>query len=227
MRAAVLVSLLLALAGAAAAQEPPRQITVTGAAEAEAVPDLASVTAGVDTRADTAADALAANSETMTAIFAALDAAGIERRDVQTSQLSLNPVFEPFREEAEMPPAVVAYEASNMVTVRVRAINSLGAVIDALAKAGANRLQGVSFEVADPKPHLDTAREKAVADARGRAELYARAAGVALGPVVSIRETVEMPGPIMMRAEAASDGPPIAAGTVTLAAQVEVVYAIE
>jgi uncharacterized protein YggE len=227
MRAAVLVSLLLALAGAAAAQEPPRQITVQGSAEADAVPDLATVTAGVDTRADSAAAALASNSETMTAIFAALDAAGIERRDVQTSQLSLSPVYEPFRENADMPPAVVAYEASNLVTVRVRNIDGLGAAIDALAKAGANRLQGVSFEVADPKPHLDVARERAVADARSRAELYARAAGVALGPVVSIRETVEVPGPILMRAEAASDAPPIAAGTVSLRAQVEVVYGIE
>ena len=115
------------------------------------MPDLATVTAGVDTRAETAAAALAANSETMTAIFAAIDAAGIERRDVQTSQLSLSPVFEPFREDAEAPPAVVAYEASNLVTVRVRAIDSLGAVIDALAKAGANRLQGVSFDVAEPR----------------------------------------------------------------------------
>jgi uncharacterized protein YggE len=185
------------------------------------------VTAGVDTRAETAAAALAENSETMTAIFEAIDAAGIERRDVQTSQLSLNPVYEPYRDDAEAPPAVVAYEASNLVTVRVRAIDSLGAVIDALAKAGANRLQGVSFDVADPKPHLDAARERAVADARGRAELYAGAAGVTLGPVVSIRETVDMPGPIMMRAEAASAAPPIAAGTVTLSAQVEVVYGIE
>ena len=78
MRAAVLVSLLLALAGAAVAQEPPRQITVQGAAEADAVPDLATVTAGVDTRAETAAAALAANSETMTAILAAIEAAGVE-----------------------------------------------------------------------------------------------------------------------------------------------------
>jgi uncharacterized protein YggE len=227
MRAAVLVSLLLALAGAAAAQEPPRQITARGAAEADAVPDLATVTAGVDTRAETAGAALAENSETMTAIFAAIDAAGIERRDVQTSQLSLSPVYEPYRDDAAAPPAVVAYEASNLVTVRVRAVDSLGEVIDALAEAGANRLQGVSFDVADPKPHLDAARERAVADARARAELYARAAGVALGPVVSIREAVDVPGPIMMRAEAASAAPPIAAGTVTLSAQVEVVYAIE
>ena len=87
--------------------------------------------------------------------------------------------------------------------MRVRAIDSLGAVIDALAKAGANRLQGVSFDVADPGRTSTRAREQAVADARARAELYARAAGVTLGPVVSIRETVDMPGPIMMRAEAA------------------------
>ena len=227
MRAAVLVSLLLALAGAAGAQEPPRQITVQGAAQADAVPDLATVTAGVEIRAGTAADALAANSAAMTAIFAAIDAAGIERRDVQTSQLGLNPVFEPYREGSEAPPAIVAYEASNLVTVRVRAIDSLGNVIDALARAGANRLQGVSFEVAEPKPHLDRAREQAVADARARAELDARAAGVGLGPVVSIREAVDMPGPIMMRAEADSAAPPIAAGTVSLSAQVEIVYRIE
>lgn len=228
MRAAWIVSLVLvALAGPLAAQQPTRQITVTGAAEVDVVPDQATVTAGVDTRSETAAAALAGNSATMTAIFAALDAAGVERRDVQTSQLSLNPVFEPYREDASTPPAVVAYEASNMVTVRVGAIDALGGVIDALAKAGANRLQGVSFEVAEPRPHLDTARERAVADARSRAELYARAAGVALGSVTSIREAVEMPGPILMRAEAASEAPPIAAGTVSIGAQVEMVYGIE
>lgn len=227
MRAAILAGLLLALAGAVSAQPVARQITVTGAAESEAVPDRATVSAGVDTRAETAAGALASNAETMTAVFAAIEAAGIERGDIQTSQLSLNPVFEPYRDDAAAPPAVIAYEASNMVTVRVRAVETLGSVIDALAKAGANRLNGISFEVADPKPALDAAREKAVADARGRAELYARAAGVSLGPVVSIRETVEAPGPIMMRAEAASAAPPVAAGTVSLGAQVEIVYAIE
>ena len=152
---------------------------------------------------------------------------GIEPRDVQTSQLTLNPVYEPYRDDAEGPPIVVAFDASNLVTVRVRAIDGLGAIIDALAEAGANRLQGVSFDVAEPRPHLDAAREKAVADARARAELYARAAGVTLGPIQSIRETFDNPGPIMMRAEAASAAPPIAAGTVTLSAQVEIVYAIE
>ena len=95
MRSKLLAALLLLAATLpAAAQEPPRQVTVTGAAEADAVPDLATVTAGVETEAPTAAEALAANSEVMRAVFAALEAAGIERRDMQTSQLTLNPVWE-------------------------------------------------------------------------------------------------------------------------------------
>jgi uncharacterized protein YggE len=226
------IALCLAAALPAAAQqgqgEPPRRITVTGVAEAEAVPDVATLTAGVETRAGTAAAALAANSEAMTAVFAALEAAGIERRDMQTSQLSIGPVYGPYNEGGPEAQRVVGYEAANTVTVRVRAIASLGGVIDALAAAGSNRLYGIGFEVSEPKPHLDTAREQAVADARSKAELFARAAGVTLGPVLSISEAVQVPGPIMMRAEAMADAaPPVAEGTVTLQAQVEIVYGIE
>jgi uncharacterized protein YggE len=228
MRLTALALCLAAAVPAAAQEAPPRQITVTGVAEADAVPDLATVTAGVETRADTAAAALAANSEAMTAVFAALEAAGIERRDMQTSQLSIGPVYGPYREGDPEPQRVIGYDATNTVTVRVREIAELGGVIDSLATAGSNRLYGIGFEVSDPEPHLDTAREQAVADARAKAELFARAAGVTLGPVVSISEATQVPGPIMMRAEAMADAaPPIAEGTVTLQAQVEIVYAIE
>jgi uncharacterized protein len=225
-------ALCLAAAAPLAAQdrgaEAPRRITVTGVAEAEAVPDLATVTAGVETRADTAVAALAANSEAMTTVFAALEAAGIERREIQTSQLSIGPVYGPFNDGSPEQQKVIGYEATNTVTVRVRKIDELGSVIDALADAGSNRLFGIGFEIAEPKPHLDAARERAVADARGKAELFARAAGVTLGPVLSISEAMQGPGPIMMRAEAMADAaPPIAEGTVTLQAQVEIVYGIE
>ena len=84
----------LALAAPLAAQETPRQITVTGSAEIEAVPDRATITAGVTTQAQTAAAALAANSEAMTAVFAALDGCEVAARDMQTSQLNLSPVYE-------------------------------------------------------------------------------------------------------------------------------------
>jgi uncharacterized protein len=229
LAAAALAALALATPAAApvAAQEPPRRITVTGSASVEAVPDLATVTAGVETRAATAAEALAANGTAMTAVFAALEGAGIERRDIQTSQLSLNPVYD----NPEVPtraPQVTGYDASNMVTIKVREVGRLGAVIDAATTAGGNRLYGVGFEVSDPHAVLDDAREKAVADARGKAELFARAGGVGLGPVLSIRETPPMGGPTPMfaRAEAAA-GPPVSEGTVSLSTEVEVVYAIE
>jgi uncharacterized protein YggE len=223
-RFAAILALGLALAFPAMAQEPDRQITVVSAAEVDVVPDVATITAGVETRAATAAGALEANSKAMAAVFAALDAAGIERRDVQTSQLSLNPVYTEGSDVAR----VSAYEANNMVTVRVRAVPTLGAVIDGLTTAGVNRFYGIGFEVADPRPTLDTAREHAVADARARAALYARAADVTLGPVVSISETSPAsPGPVMMRAQMESAAPPVSEGTVTLSTQVTVVYAIQ
>lgn len=224
----LILALAVAAASPLAAQDaPPRLVTVVGAAEAEAVPDIASITLGVETRAETASAALAANSEAMTAVFDTLGTSGIERRDIQTSQLNITPVYEPFREGAEAPQRVVAYDAANMVTIRVRAIDKLGSVIDAVTKAGSNRIYGIAFDLTDPKATLDTAREKAVEDARARAELYARAAGVTLGPVVSISETVQTPGPIMMRAAAEAAAPPVSEGTMTLSAQVEIVYAIE
>ncbi len=223
--AAALVALSLG-ASPLAARAEERTITVTGAAQVEAVPDLATVQAGVETRGDAAADALAANSTAMQAVFAALEEAGIAKRDMQTSQLSLNPVYDGSADGSA--PRLVAYEASNMVTVRVRDVPALGAIIDSLAEAGSNRLYGISFDVADPLPQLDEARGKAVADARHRAELYASAAGVTLGAVQSISERVDMPSPIMLRAEAAMDSPaPVAEGTVSVSAQVSVVYAIE
>ena len=156
-----------------------------------------------------------------------LEAAKVERRDMQTSQLNLAPVYEPFREGAEAPPKVVAFQASNMVTVVVRDLGSLGGLVDALAGAGANRLYGIAFDVAEPRPSVDAARREAVADARAKAELYAEAAGVTLGPVVTIRESVGMGGPEPLRAKAAMEAAPVAEGTVTLTADVEVVFGIE
>jgi uncharacterized protein YggE len=221
---AALVS--LAMASAAAAQQTQRQITVIGSAQVEAVPDLASITAGVDTQAATAAEAMAANTEAMGAVFAALEAAGIERRDIQTSQLNLNPVFD--TPETPTPqPRVIGYQASNMVTIKVRQVDRLGPVIDAATAAGGNRLYGIGFEVSDPSAALNEVREKAVADARAKAELFARAGGVTLGQVLTIRESPGMGGPVPMFARAEAAAPPVSAGTVALSIDVEVVYGIE
>ena len=211
-----------------AAEETPRQITVRGSAEIEAVPDLATVTAGVETQEASAGAALGANSQAMAAVFDALKSAGIERRDMQTSQFNLSPVYASDENRSGEPPRVVAYQAANMVTVRVRDVGALGQVIDALAGAGANRLYGVAFEVAKPREALDEARRQAVADARAKAELFAGAAGVKLGPVISLSEGGGGgPMPYRAKADMAMQAPPVAEGTVTLGADVEVVYGLE
>jgi uncharacterized protein len=221
--------LCLSLAGMAAAEEAERRITVTGEGSVEAVPDLATVTAGVETQAPTASEALTANSVAMTAVFGVLEAAGIAREDVQTSQISLNPVWNHRPSAPDAPPQVTGYSASNLVTVRVRDIARLGAVLDAMGQAGANRIQGIGFAMSEPREQQDRARTLAVEDARAKAELLARTAGVTLGEVVSIAEAGRMGPPIMMRA-AAEDmamAAPIAEGQVTLEARVDMVFAIE
>jgi uncharacterized protein len=237
MRQALTTALLLAVlvqvpAGAGAQQaqeaEETRSITVSGSSEVNVAPDLAFVTGGVETRAQTAAKALEDNRTAMTEVLAALEAAGIARADVQTSQFDLGPVQAPYDGESGQSPEIVAYIASNLVTVRVRDVAGLGTVIDALAEAGANRFQGISFDVSDKETRLDAARGEAVADARRKAELYAAAAGVALGPVLSIREAGQDGGPVMFRAEAmAVSDTPVAPGEVALLARVDVVWSIE
>lgn len=229
-RTAAVALALLVLAVPAIAADPeagPRRIVVAGSAEVEAAPDLAVVTAGVEAQAATAAEALAANSAAMQQVFAALASLAIEPRDIQTSQLNLEPVWSQTQPEDGTAPPVVAYRASNLVTVRLRQVDGVGGAIDAMTKAGANRLYGLVFDLAEPRAALDTARERAVADARARAELYARAAGVTLGPVQEIRENVMGPSPVMMRAEALDAGPPVSGGAVAVSASIEITYALE
>lgn len=234
MRSMLLPATALGLALGLAAGTPdrahadstPREITVTGSATVDAAPDVASVSAGVETQAPSAADALKASNEAMTAVFAALKAAGVADADMQTSQLTLNPVFAPDAGDQQVAPKVVAYQASNMVTVQVRDVASLGKMIDALTQAGANRLYGVSFDVDEPGAVLDTARQKAVADARHKAELFATAAGVKLGQVRAISEGGGG-GPMPLRSKMDMAAAPIAAGTVSLGADVTVVFELE
>jgi uncharacterized protein YggE len=227
-RLGVLV-LCLSLAGMAVADEAEGRITVTGEGSVEAVPDLATITAGVETQAPSASEALTANSVAMTAVFGVLEAAGVAREDVQTSQISLNPVWNHRPTMPEAPPELTGYAASNLVTVRVRDIARLGAVLDAMGQAGANRIQGIGFAMSEPRELEDRARARAVEDARAKAELLARTAGVTLGPVVSIAEAGRMGPPVMMRA-AAEDmamAVPIAEGQVAIEARVDMVFAIE
>lgn len=221
--ALVLASLPLALA--AETREPPR-ITVTGEGRAEAVPDLAVITIGVTTQADTAAAALAENSTRLSAVLDRLRAAGVADRDLQTSGLSLGPRYD---YGGDRPPRLLGYEATNQLAVRVRALDALGAILDAAVADGANTLGGLSFSLADPQGARDAALAAAVAEARRKAAIIAEAAGVRLGPVLSISEQVAYAGPQPMPRMAMADAAPavpVAAGEVGYAATVTIVYGI-
>lgn len=223
--AGLLASALLA-APALADSTPPAAITVTGEATVSAAPDLAQIDAGVNSDAKTAHEASDANNAAMGKVLLALKGAGIAENDFQTSRLSLQPQYAPNRSG---PSPVVGYRASNRVTVRVREPNKLAGVIDTLVNAGANDIGGIAFTVSNASKLLDGAREQAVADARRKAEIYAKAAGVSLGAPVNISEESN-PGPVPFRrniAGMAASPTPVAQGEETLRVTVSVSWAIK
>ena len=225
------ISLALIWALPVAAQDVTdlRRLTVTGEGRVEAPPDMATLSMGVQTEARTAARALSDNSEAMAQVLAQLRAADIAERDLQTSGLSLSPRWERVQSTSGQTQRVVGYVASNQLTVRVRALETLGGLIDTVVGDGANRLNGLQFATQEPGPLRDEARRRAVADARAKAELYAAAAGVALGDVLAISEPGFSAAPqqmLRMDAEMATASVPVAAGEVSLRAQITIVYEI-
>jgi uncharacterized protein len=225
---ALLLTASLALPLPALADDAlPPMITVTGTGTVEAAPDIATLSIGVTTQGETAAEALSANSAALDAVMARLTAAGIAAPDMQTSNLSLNPNWTGYESSSVSGPTISGYVASNILTIRLRQLDGLGAVLDAAVADGANTLNGLTFGLADPKPALDEARKEAVADARARAELLATAAGVKLGRVISISEGVVPTDPApMFRAEASAAPVPVAGGEVGLSASVTIFYQI-
>jgi uncharacterized protein YggE len=180
-------------------------LTVSAEGRSLRAPDLAVFSAGVTTQGDTAAAALGENSRAMTQVIAALRRAGIEERDIQTSNLSIQPVYANPDRDAMMAarvtgqpyvppppeqqiPRIIGYQASNNVSVRQRDLEDFGRVIDTLAAAGANQINGPAFQMDQPEPALDEARLEAIAVARQRAELYANATGLRIVRILSINE---------------------------------------
>lgn len=200
-------------------------ITVTGEASIAAAPDMATITLGVTTDAATAAEALSANSTALAAVMARLQAAGIAELDLQTVNLALNPNWVGYG--SDQTPRVAGYIATNMLAVRVRDLEVLGAVLDASVADGANTLNGINFELSTPGPVKDAARKAAMADAMAKAKLYAEAAGVKLGAVQSISEQQNYGGPMPVFMDAKVAAPvPVASGQIATQAQVTVVFEI-
>ncbi len=223
--AAVALAGALLTAPALAQVIPPAAISVTGEATVSVPPDLAEIDGGVTSEAKTAREASEANNAAMGKVLQALKGAGIEAKDIQTARLSLQPQSAPNRSG---PSAIAGYRASNRVTIRVRDVTKVANVIDTLVGAGANDIGGIHFVVSQASKLLDEARERAVADARRKAEIYARAAGVTLGAPLSISEEGNSaPVPYRRMAAGMAASAPVAQGEETLQVTVSVSWAIK
>ena len=228
--AAAVIGLLAAMSPAfAEGGKMPRIISLSGHGEVRATPDIAYVTSGVVTQGATAADALAANTKAMTDLFAALKDSGIEDRDVQTSNFSVQPRYDFSNNQA---PKMVGYDVSNNVTVTLRKVDTLGALLDRMVQSGSNQISGISFDVSKPDDAMDEARKLATEDATRKAKVYAKAMGIELGNVMQVSEgsAAQPPMPMvrstMMKADAAPPVP-MAAGEQTLAVDVNVIWEIK
>lgn len=202
------------------------QIAVVGEGVITIAPDMARITVGVTHQAKTAAEAMDVMNADLQSVLDRLKTAGIEDRYMQTSQLRLNQIYEHYENKRE----VAGYEASSDLNVQVHDLPKLGAVLDAVVRDGANEMRGLSFDVTDRAPHLEAAREAAVADALEKATLYADAAELSLGAVLLMSEGGRQAGPRPMM-EASFDGVrstsvPIAAGELQVRATINMVWAI-
>jgi uncharacterized protein len=224
--AAATVVIALLATPALAQSVPPPMITVSGEATLSVAPDQAEIEAGVTSDAKTAREASDANNAAMGKLLLALKAANVDEKDIQTSRLSLQPQYAPNRPG---PSPVVGYRASNRVTVRVHDVLKIASTIDMLVGAGATDIGGIGFSVSNASKLLDDARGQAVADARRKAEIYAKAAGVTLGAPLGISEQ-GAPGPMPYRRMAAGmavSPTPVAQGEETLQVTVSVSWAIK
>ncbi|MDE2135141.1 MAG: SIMPL domain-containing protein [Alphaproteobacteria bacterium] len=228
---ALLCLIAVPAANAASDNQPaPRMMTMPGQGVAKAAPDQAQFSTGVVTQERTAALALAANSRAMNAVFATLKRLGIPDKDIQTSNFSLSPQYQVCKPGTACPQRIAGYEVSNTVNVTVEDFGKTGAVLDALVASGSNRIDDISFSIRDTSALLKQAREAAVKDAILRAQTYAKAAGVTLGPILSIDEGgSNQPRPLYkaMAMMAGAAPPPVAGGEESVTADVSMTWEIK
>ncbi len=221
--AAALGAVLARSGRAARTGVPPRQITVVGTGEARATQDRTTVQLGVQSEAKTAREALTGNSAKMQALIDELKQAGLQEKDIQTSNFSVSPTYSPNGR------TVTGYQVNNSLAVVIRDVTRAAELLDRVVSAGANTIHGMTFGIEDPRALEDTARNAAILDARACAESMARAAGVSVGNVLTISETTGMPPPMPMSMRAvaemkASGLPSIEAGEQVVSAQVQITY---
>lgn len=205
-----------------------RTVTVVGTGRATASPDIARVTLGVDIVNPRLSTALTEANRKMAAIMAALEKAGLERKDIRTAEFN---VFPQQSYGPSGPGPITGYRVINTMRVTVRDLDNAGAVLDAAINAGANTIQGLAFTIESAKAIETEARKDAMADAKAKAEVLAGAAGAKVGRVLTISEIISSgPMPVFAAAPAAEGmggGVSITPGTQDVTIQVQVTYEIE
>lgn len=201
-------------------------LSVSASADAKRVPDVATISTGVVTQAADANAAMRANATQMDKVMAAIRAAGIGERDIQTSGISLNPNY---KYAENQPPTIIGYQANNTVNVKVRDLSKLGKVLDTFVAQGANQVNGPNFEVDKPDEAYDEARITAIKKAQARAQTYAGALGLKVRRMVSISEGgASFPRPMPMLRAMAADSmqkeTSVAPGESTLSVSIDVVF---
>jgi uncharacterized protein len=206
--------------------QPETTITLNGRGVVDHAPDIATISVGVNVEAPTASAAMTQQAEQMTGVFNAVKGSGVADRDMQTSSLSLNPVYD---YPPNQKPRLRAYNASNQITIKVRDLKNLGKTLDAVVKAGGNTINGISFGIDKPEQFQNDARVEAIKDAAAKAELYAKAVGYKVKRIVTVSETdygPRPPQPMMMRMQVndAAAATPVAEGEVSLEQTVSVTF---
>ncbi|MEL6861320.1 MAG: SIMPL domain-containing protein [Pseudomonadota bacterium] len=207
--------------------QPETTLSISAEGSVQREPDIAYLNTGVQTQGETAQAAMRANSEAMNGVFDALTAANVDRRDMQTSNFSLQPQYDYSSRSSGQSPRLTGYQASNQLTVLVRDLDALGETMDALVGAGGNTFSGLRFALEDDRAAKNAARDIAMKEAISRAELYAAASGYEVARVVTISESGGYrPQPMAMMAEARSvdRSTPIASGEVGYSVTVNVTF---
>ena len=225
---ALFILSLLPINTLSADEAPKRTISLAATGAIRTTPDKVDISTGVTAQAPTAKEALAKNSAAMTEVIAALKAEGLDPKDIQTTNFTVQPLYEERKDGRS--PKVVGYQVVNSLQVTVREVGKLGQILDKVVSLGANDVNSIEFGVAEPEALKDEARKLAMRNAIANARLYAEAAGAKLGKVLTISEDQGIivarsmaPAPMEMAAKAV----PIEAGTTTVEARVSVTFELE
>lgn len=228
LKSFLMAIVVLATGATAFADENPPTLTLTGAGVIDREPDIATIRVGVNTGGKTAGEALAENTSSATAVIDTLKGAGVDQKDIQTSNFGIQPVYKDRKSLSRSENPIDYYRVTNMVSAVIRDMDIVGTVLDQVIGAGGNQVNGITFGLSTYEAVLDEARVLAVTDARRKAEIYANAAGVTLGPVMSISEAGG--GHVAPRAEmamrAASAPVPIQGGELSVTANVTIVWKV-